>query len=75
MGTIKHTLIFSYNAAHCSSHCSKRTHKAVTVTFNKSHIARAINTRRRQNENKKKEKENTLPAISAYTRRKLKQAV
>jgi len=35
-------------------------HKAATVTFNNPHIARAINTWRDKNQNKKKEKENTF---------------
>ena len=35
-------------------------HKAATVPFNNSHIARVINTWHRPNQNKKEEKENTF---------------
>ena len=42
---------------HCLRHCCKLVHKASSVTLSSTHIARVIN---RQDENKKKEKEDTF---------------
>jgi len=62
MVTIKHTVLFQLhqNDAHARYTTAKLVHKAATVTFNNSHIAWVINTWHRPNQNKKKEKENTL---------------
>ena len=50
-------------------HCCKVVHKASTVTFNSTHIARAIN-RQRPHQNKKKEKRKLFSSyVSVLTRK------